>query len=282
MKLGTLCILVFACAHLVSCSKNDRAANLPFDDRDLTGTLQVTGSSTMTPMMREIASQFTAQHPRVKINISAGGSGRGISDIRDNKSDIGMLSRLIAEDEQVFKGFPIARDGIGILVHEDNPVKTLSSLQVAKIFSGKITNWRELGGKNAAIIVINRDPGRGATELFMSYFKLKASEIHATATVGENSAVIDMMAAELNGITFFSAIAAEAAHKSARPVKLVLLDGISANRANILTGDYPLTRPLTLVTHELPHGLTKVFIEYCLSSQVTVIIEKMGFVPYEE
>lgn len=272
--------LIWPC--LFACSPHDSTANLSAKRAELAGALEITGSSTITPMLLEIGGQFTRLHPDVKLHISAGGSGRGISDSRAAKSDIGMVSRVLTDQEQDLKGFPIARDGVGLLVHRDNPVNNLTSAQVARIFKGQIKNWREVGGRNAPILVVDRGAGRGVTELFLGFFALRQSEIHPDLSIGDNSQLIETVVANKDAISFFSMLTAERQRKGGRPVKLLSLNGVQATRATVLNGVYPLTRPLTLVTRDLPRGLTKSFIEYCLSPQVTSTIENMGFVPYEE
>lgn len=281
----TALALLLACTLLVSCERE--SANgamqtaLPVSS-GIEGKLLVTGSSSAMPLITEIAKRFQALHPRVEIKIQTGGSGRGVSDVRDGKADIGMVSRVFTDDEQDLKGFPIARDGGGLMVHRDNVITSLSAAQVSDIFSGKIKNWSKVGGANAPIMVINRDEGRGMVDLFTHYFKIKYSDIRAQQVIGEHSLASAAVATHPNAISLVSVILAESEAKAGAPIKLVALDGVAASRANILTGDYPLARPLALVTRDLPRGISKTFIEYALSPQVVDIVENMGFVPYQE
>ena len=275
--------LALICASLASCQSenaSDQAA-LPAS-AEIRGKLLLTGSNTIAPLMAEIAQRFQLLHPKVAINIEMGGSARGVSDARDGQSDIGMVSRVLTDKEQDLKGFPVARDGVGLIVHIDNPVTTLGAAQISDIFSGRIKNWNKVGGKNAPISVINRENGRGIVELFTQHFKITYGAIQAQAVVGDNALAIKAMTARPNAISMMSVIVAEGYIKAGVPIKLVALDGVAATRSNILTGNYPLARPLTLVTPMLPRGLAKSFIEYSLSSQVVDIVEKLGFVPYEE
>lgn len=277
--------LVLACALLPACNREDAADNKNASAPAgpvIEGRLHLTGSSTTAPLMAEIANRFQTLHPKVTINVEMGGSARGISDVRDGKADIGMVSRVITDKEEDLKGFPVARDGLGLLVHKDNPVTILTATQVADIFAGRIKNWSKVGGANASIIVINREEGRGTAELFTDHFKIKYSEMHQQIVLGDNSLVFDAVAAQPNAISLMSVIATENQAKAGVPVKLVALDGVAATRSNILSDNYPLARPLTLVTRGLPAGLVKSFIEFSLSPQAVGIIETMGYVPYLE
>jgi phosphate transport system substrate-binding protein len=280
----TTIALLLACALLTACNRKNATdhENAAPDGSAMEGRLHLTGSSTAAPLMAEIARRFQTLHPKVAINIEMGGSARGISDVRDGKADIGMVSRVVADKEQDLKGFPVARDGLGLLVHKDNPVTTLTATQVTGIFTGRIKNWGKVGGANAPIVVINRDEGRGFIELFTAYFKIKYSEMKRQTILGDNSPVFDAVAARPNAISLVSVVAAENQAKAGVPVKLVALDGVAATRSNILSGNYPLARPLTLVTRGLPAGLVEDFIEFSLSPQAVDIIETMGFVPYLE
>ncbi|HWZ47656.1 MAG TPA: substrate-binding domain-containing protein [Herbaspirillum sp.] len=282
----TTLMLILACILLAACGRESASSDVQASSSastDIEGTLHLTGSSTGEPLMVQIASRFRTLHPKVEIKIEMGGSARGIRDVRDGKTDIGMVSRVLTESEQDLKGFPIARDGIGLMVHKNNPVTTLTSAQVTGIFTGQIKNWREVGGRNAPIMVINREDGRGSIELFKEHFRLRYSDIQAQIVLGaDNPAVIEAVAAQPNAISMMSVIEADNKEKAGGLIKLVSLDGVAATHASILSGNYPLSRPLSLVTRELPTGLLKNFIEYSLSAQVVDIIENMGFIPYQE
>ncbi|MDB5989370.1 MAG: transporter substrate-binding protein [Herbaspirillum sp.] len=283
----TTLMLILACILLAACDResasNDVQASSASTGTDIAGTLHLSGSSTGEPLIMQIANRYRTLHPKVNIKIEMGGSARGIIDVRDGKTDIGMVSRVMTDQEQDLKGFPIARDGIGLMVHRNNPVTTLTSAQVTDIFTGRIKNWREVGGRNAPIMVINREDGRGSIELFKEHFRLRYSDIQSQIVLGaDNPTVIDAVATRPDAISLMSVVEADNKEKAGGLIKLVALDGVAATRANILSGNYPLSRPLSLVTRELPTGLLKNFIEYSLSSQVIDIIENVGFVPYQE
>lgn len=111
----------------------------------------------MAPLIREMGEQFRAAHPDVDFDVQLGGSGRGISDARDGKVEIGMSSRDLLEEERDLHSMPVARDGIALVVHKDNPVTGLTRQQVHDVFTGAVTNWKAFGGKDATIKVIDRE-----------------------------------------------------------------------------------------------------------------------------
>lgn len=236
----------------------------------------------MCPLIAEIGKRFEYLHPGIRVEVQCGGSGRGISDAREGKADIGMASRALTEKEKDLYGFPIARDGISVILHKDNPVKALSDAQVADIYTGKITNWKEVGGRDAAITVVNPKKGYSSAELFSHYFKIGYEDIKADIIAGDNPTRIKAVIADLSAIAYISAGEADRTARAGIPIKLLPFNNVMPTGRNIITGNYPITRPLILVTKNLPSGAVKAFIDFCLSQAVVDLIEKLDFVPYED
>jgi len=242
--------------------------------------LVIAGSSTLAPLITEIGRRFQESHPGVQITVQAGGSGRGIKDARERQADIGMCSRALTDAESDLVGFSIARDGICLLVHADNPVESLTDAQVSGIYTGVLTNWQQVGGADAPVFVITRSEGRGEVELFLHYFKIAKADIRAQADVGDNPVGIESVSSNRNAVVYVSVGLSERSRKAGRSIRLLPTSGIEASSQKIRTGDYPLSRSLVLVTKGLPAGLAKDFINYCLSPQVTDLIRQQDFVPY--
>lgn len=234
----------------------------------------------MFPMVTEIVKRFQARHPTVIVDVQSGGSGRGLSDVRQGKVDIGMVSRALTEKEADLYGFPIARDGVCLVIHRDNPVQALTNRQIVDIYTGKITNWKGVGGRDAPITVMNAEAARSSAELFTQYFDIKYSDIRPALVLGDNPERIKTIVADPNGIVYISVGEAERTALAGTPIKLLPMDGVAPTSRNIRTGDYPIQRALTLVTKTIPAGLAKDFINFALSPEVTDIARKHDFVPY--
>src|SRR5262245_43297161 len=116
-----------------------------------TRTLVITGSSTVAPLMSEIGRRFETKHAGVRIDVQTGGSSRGVADARRGVADVGMASRDAAADESDLHWYPIARDGVAMIVHSTNPVQALDADQIRKIYTGEIENWSAVGGRDAPI-----------------------------------------------------------------------------------------------------------------------------------
>ena len=242
--------------------------------------IEVVGSTTMAPLVSALAKRFEALHPGTSVVVKPGGSARGIDDARRGMADVGMVSRTLTDAEKDLTGFPIARDGVAFVVNKDNPVARLKSAELRDIYTGRITNWQQVGGAAAAIVVIKRDSGRGVIELFTHHFALKESEIKAHKSAGDNSVALQEVIDESRAIVFYSLGDAERKAQRGVHVKLLAVDGVSATAKNVRNSNYPIVRQLSLVTRQLPQGLAKQFIDFCLSAQATDIVIEYDFVPY--
>ncbi len=241
--------------------------------------LVITGSSTIAPLAAEIGKRFEKQNPDVRVDVQTGGSSRGVSDARSGLADVGMASRKLKTEESDLKSFTIALDGVGLILHKDNPVKTLSDQQVIDIYTGKITNWTQVGGKDVRITVVNKAEGRSTLELFLHYYKLKNSDIKPQVVIGDNQQGIKTVAGNPGAIGYVSIGTAEFDAGNGVPIKLLPLNGVVASVENVRNGSFPLSRPLNLVTKTAPQGLAKRFIEFASSKSVDDIVEAQYFVP---
>jgi len=245
----------------------------------VTGKLVVTGASTLAPLVAEIGKRFERLHPAVRIDVQTGGSSRGIADARQGLADIGMVSRAMKEDERDLSAFSIARDGVCIILHQDNPVRALTDDQVVAIYTGKIINWNAVGGRDAPITIVTKAEGRSTLEVFLRYFALKNVDVKAHVVIGDNEQGVKTVAGNRHAIGYVSVGTAEydAAHRV--PIQLLPINGVAASTENVRKGLFPLSRPLHLVTRTAPSGLAKAFIEYAQSKAVHDLIREQYFVP---
>ncbi len=239
----------------------------------------LTGASTIAPLAGEIGKRFEELHPGVRVDVQTGGSSRGVNDTRQGLNDVGMVSRPLNDDEKDLHAFPIANDGVCIILHDSNPVASLSAAQVVGIYTKKITNWNEVGGKDAPITVVNKAEGRSTLQLFCEYFKLKNADIKADTVIGDNEEGIKQVAGAPNAIGYVSIGTAEYDRDHGTPIKLLPIGGVAPTSENVANGTFPLSRPLNLVTKSSPEGLVKEFIEFATSEKVTDLIREQSFVP---
>jgi phosphate transport system substrate-binding protein len=241
--------------------------------------LIVTGSSTVAPLVSEIARRFESMNNGVRIDVQTGGSSRGINDVRNGIANIGMVSRTLKSNETDLQAFPIALDGISVIIHASNPVITLNQQQIIDIYTGRLTNWKSVGGRDARITVVNKAEGRSTLELFLDYSKLKNSEMKPHIIIGDNPQGIKTVAGNIDAIGYVSVGAAEFEINYGAPIKLLPLDGVDASVANVRRGIFPLSRSLNLITRTAPQGLVRDFIEFARSTQAHDLVEAQYYVP---
>ena len=243
--------------------------------------LTLTGSSTVAPLALEIAKRYEAAHPGTRIDVQTGGSSRGLADARSAAADIGMVSRALGPDERDFSAHTIARDGVAVIVHADNPVTALSDDQVRDLFRGRIGDWQVLTGTPRPVTVVNKAAGRATLEVFLAHFGLASQDIHASVVIGDNAQGIKTVAGNPGAIGYVSIGAAEQAVADGTPIRALPLGGVPASTGAVRDGRYALARPLSLVTHGPAPPLAVDFIAYAGSPAVHDLIGSLGFVPVD-
>lgn len=241
--------------------------------------LVLTGASTVAPLAAEIGKRFEKLNPGRQVDVQTGGSSRGINDARLGLADIGLVSRDLKSDERDLKAFTIAYDGVCIIVHKSNAVPALSKDQIIGIYTGRITNWKEVGGADRRITVVNKAEGRSTLELFLHHFGLANSQIRSQVIVGDNEQDIKTVVGNPGAIGYVSVGAAEFNIGQGLPLKALAMDGVAATSANVKSRAFPLMRPLNLVTREQPAGLSRQFIDFARSEAVHDLVKEQFFVP---
>lgn len=252
-------------------------------DDQLSGKLKLSGSSTLAPLVAEAAAQFEAIHPGVRIDVQTGGSSRGIRDTQKGIVDLGMASRGLKPDEAAeCVETVVAWDGVGFVIHRDNPIGDLQRSDLINIYQGNLKRWSELGGKDAPIIVSNRAEGRSELDLVTQHLDLQPTQIRADVIDGETQQSLKTVINNPNAITYTSIGAAQHAIENGSPLRLLPLDGVEATSDNVRTRNYPLARPLILIrsaSATTPSELESAFVEFLTSSTMEETIIGLGFVP---
>ncbi|MFT5465510.1 MAG: phosphate transport system substrate-binding protein [Verrucomicrobiales bacterium] len=244
--------------------------------------ISLTGSSTIAPLISEVAKRFEKANPDVRIDVQTGGSSRGIADVGIGTVEIGMSSRDLKDSEKQGRvAHAIAYDGVCFLVHASNPVSELSDEQIVGIYTGKIRNWAEVGGKNHPVTCINRAEGRSELELFGEFFGVQTTDIEADIVSGENQHGIKTVATDPNAIIFMSLGASEFEAGNGAKIKLLSLRGVAATSENVQSGKYPWARPLLLVTKLNTGELVDQFMAYAKSEEVNDLVHSQFYVPVQ-
>ncbi|MGQ9627515.1 MAG: undecaprenyl-diphosphatase UppP [Anaerolineae bacterium] len=233
--------------------------------------IRVAGSTSMLPLIESLAESYRQEHPQVIFEIQGGGSRLGYELLSAGKVEIGASSwPLLSESwPGKTKAAEIALDGLAIIVHSTNPLEDLTLDQAKDIFAGRIVDWRELSGRTGDILVVSREEGSGSRAAFEALM-MKGQEVTSTAVVmpGERE-VAEYVAAHPNAIGY-----ASACHLTPE-VKALRLDGVAPTPEAIREGEYPLTRPLLLLTVERPPTQIQSFLDFILSPEGRAIVKRV-------
>jgi phosphate transport system substrate-binding protein len=212
------------------------ACKRPSDD-----AVTFAGSSTIMPLIESLAG-FYAKHD-IRIRVQGGGSGVGVKSARAGLALVAMVSRELTDEERIDLEFAtIARDAVAIIVHKENPLSNIDSAMVRAIYGGQRSTW----DNGRAITIINKEAGRATLVVFEEYFRLKDAIRKDVVVIGANGQAVTSVANDPQAIAYVSVADSVAAVRNGTPIKVLKLDGVEATTANVLSGRYPLARPLNL------------------------------------
>lgn len=266
-------LLVVCCAAFFA----GAAVAAPLDAfKDLKGTLDIAGGTAHIPVMKQAAQNIMTAYPDIRITVAGGGSGVGVKQVGEGLVGIGNTGRPLKENEISQFGletFPFAIDGVAVAVNPGNPVKELTSAQVADIYSGKITDWKDLGGDAGKINVFGREDGSGTRETFTEKVLGKAELAPSVNVVSSNGAMKTAIAQDKRAIGYVGIGHLEPS------ILGVVVDGMVPSQENAADGTYKIVRNLYMNTKGVPSGLTAAFIDYIYSGDGAKIIEASGYIP---
>jgi phosphate transport system substrate-binding protein len=228
------------------------------------------------PFIEQVAEQFMEEYPDIVVNVQGGGSTAGIQATFNRTCNIGSSSRNLRVDERGLRVVLIAVDGIAVIVHTTNQIDNLHLEEIRGIFSGEITNWRALGGRDELIIPVTREEGSGTRASFESMIMGNETISDACLVQDSNGAVREIIATTPQGIGYISVGLVDEREKA------VAINGVKPTHANLITGRYRFTRPFLLLYRDEPQGEVKKFTDYVLSKEGQRILEANGLIPARE
>jgi phosphate transport system substrate-binding protein len=237
--------------------------------------LTITGSTSVGPFAEHLAEIYEHDHPQLKINVQSLGSTAGIQAAENGTVEIGMSSRhLEPPEEELLDTFEIARDALAIIVHPSNPVASLTTEQVRAIFTGQITNWGEVGGRDAEIILVTREAGSGTYGAFEELVMDRELPAPSALRQGSNGAIRQIVSGDPDSIGYISLGIVDDS------VKAVAIDGVDASTEAVLAGDYRLVRPFLFVTRKgaALSDLAQNFLRFVLSPEGQQVLVQSGLV----
>ena len=242
---------------------------------ELSGTVNVNGSTSMGDVIAALTEGFNEINPDVQINYTGSGSGAGIEGVLAGTCDLGLSSRALSEDEKGQGAVEniVAKDGVAIVINPENTVADLTTEQIAAIYTGEITNWSEVGGPDAEIAVLGRDSASGTRSAFEEILGIVDSCVYLNeySSTGD---VIGNVASNPNAIGYASLSAVDDS------VVAVAVNGVTPTEETVADGSFAIQRPFVIVTVEGTElsPAAQAFLDYAMSAEVADIIAAAGAV----
>jgi len=252
------------------------------------GNVTVKGSDTMVILGQKWAEVYMQGHPETKIQVTGGGSGTGFAALQNQQTDLANASRKIKAQEQLNcvkafgkrpREYAVAKDGLSVYVHSDNPLQELSLAEVADIFTGKIKNWKELGGDDAPIILYSRENNSGTYEFFKEQV-LRGRDFAATAqTLSGTAQVLQSVANDKRAIGYGGAAYGQGA-KHLKISKEKGGEAIDPSEETVVNNQYPISRFLYIYLNpDLEKNEIKAYLDWIRSDDGQQVVKDVGYYP---
>ena len=242
----------------------------------VSGTVSTDGSTSMEKVIKYLSESYSEENKNVKITYNPTGSGSGITAVSEGRCDIGLSSRDLKDEEKQsgLKGTVVALDGIAIVVNPENTVEDLTVEQIADLYTGKITNWKDVGGKDAPVVLIGREAASGTRDGFESITKT-AEACKYSQELSSTGDVIQTVASNPNAIGYASLASVK------ETVKALKVNSVAPTTATVQDGTYKIQRDFVFVTKEGKElsEAAQAFFDWVVSGKADTLIEKAGAVP---
>lgn len=257
------------------------------------GAIQIKGSDTMVNLCQAWAEAFMAKHPQVTVAVTGGGSGTGIAALISGTCDLAAASRKMTAKEiaaasekgSVPQEWTVALDGLAVVVHPDNLVRQLTLQQLADLFTGRIRNWRDVGGADQGVVLLSREVNSGTHVYFKEHVLGASNESGPQEFAPEalllpsSQAIADEVAANPAGIGYYGMGYVNPKNAVVAVAKTAAGPYVSPSEHAVRSGDYPISRPLLLYSRGAPQGAVKAFLDFIASPGGQEVVRRIDFVP---
>ena len=256
-------------------------ATLPYKVSQIPGTIMVSGSTTVLPIAQASAEAYMDLNPNADIQVAGGGSSVGVQAVGEKTSEIGMSSRdLKSEEETRYPALvqhTVAKDCIVVIVHPENPVSAMTLDQVRGIYNGSIQSWGTVGGTMSAPVVIGRDSASGTREYFTEHVMKKEKYRSDVREMNSNGGIATYVAGNRYAIGY---VGLGYLSDDVKGIRIISKGTpVEPSVATVLSGQYPISRSLYMLTNGEPSGLAKDYLDFLVSTEGQLIVTKEGFVP---
>lgn len=251
-------------------------------------TLTIKGSDTMVQLAQAWAEAFMKKHPETQVSVTGGGSNTGVAALINRATDICNASRPIKPEEleqakakgTEVKEFVVAQDALSVIVHKSNPVSELTLAQLKDIYTGKITNWKQVGGPDRNIVLNSRETSSGTYVFFQEHVLGKGTPFSEKAMLQPaTSQIVQTVAQDAGGIGYVGLGYVTDAVKTVSLKKDDASPAVRGSIETVLDGSYPLARPLFEYTAGEPQGVVKQWLDWVMGPEGQEIVKRLDFVP---
>lgn len=275
-------IMFFNAVVLMLTSCRSSEGNTVSENNMISGSTLAMGSSALLPLAQEASRQFMIKYPDTDVQVQGGGSGNGLTAVFQGVADIGN-SDIFAEekkgiDSNMLEDHKVCVVGFAVVVNPKVNVENITKKQLIDIFTGKVVNWKEVGGNDVSVVLINRPASSGTRSTFKKYALDSIDEAQGKALTEDNSGTVLKTVADTEGAISYISLS----YLKGNTVKALKLDGIAPTAENIAIGKYPIWSYEHMYTKGPAKGVTKTFIEFMIGDDIKQLVQKLDYIPIND
>ncbi len=248
-------------------------------DMSLTGKLTISVTGREQALFEKASVKFEKLHPRVRVRFAATDGGDPLAALAEGGADIAVLGRILKPEEKDWTGATVGWEGIAIMVNASNRVQEVTLKQVTDLFSGAVKTWDELGGLEARITVVNREEGKGVRPYLEQLLSLGGKFVNGKGVVEPDKEAIRFVSGNLNAVSYINLSMGIGNVSVGVPIRLLAINKVDPELANVSAGAYPLRRPIVVVTKTPPSPVVKAFVDFLLDKEGQKTVQEEDFVP---
>jgi phosphate transport system substrate-binding protein len=248
-------------------------------DMSLAGKITISVTGREQALFEKASVKFEKLHPRVRVRFAATDGGDPLAALADGSADIAVLGRTLKPDEKDWTGTTVGWEGIAIMVNASNRVQEITLKQVTDLFNGAAKTWDELGGLEARITVVNREEGKGVRPYLEQLFNLSGKFVNGKGVVEPDKEAIRFVSGNLNAVSYINLSTGVGNVSVGVPIRLLAINKVDPEPANVSSGAYPLRRPIVVVTKTSPSPVVKAFADFMLDKEGQKTVQEEDFVP---
>ena len=248
-------------------------------DMSLTGKLTISVTGHEQALFEKASVKFEKQHPRVRVRFAATDGGDPLAALAEGSADIAVMGRTLKPEEKDWTGTTVGWEGIAIMVNASNRVQEVTLKQATDLFSGAVKTWDELGGLEARITVVNREEGKGVRAYLEQLLNLSGKFVNGKGVVEPDKEAIRFVSGNLNAVSYVNLSTGVGNVSVGVPIRLLTINKVDPELANVSSGAYPLRRPIVVVTKTPPAPVVKAFVDFMLDKEGQKTVQEEDFVP---